>query len=594
VIRVLRNRAAWIRFLPAMDAGGSSPAPKLTERELKRLLEVGRALVTNLDVESVLRQVLETGRELTEARYAALGILDERGQELERFLYIGIDEETRRLIGPLPRGRGVLGELIRDPRPLRLADVTDHPRSYGFPPGHPPMTTFLGVPIAIRGEAFGNLYLTDKGGGEQFTEADQELAVVLAEWAAIAIENARLYQDVQRRRGELERAVRGLEATATVARAVGSETDLDRVLELVVKRGRALVDARSLLVLLEDPAGLRVVRAVGEKGKAALGARVRGEGTLAGSVLTTGSTVRVPSLADRIGHGLESITGGSTSAVVAPLGFRGRARGVLIALDRDRESPVFDADDEHLLTSFAASAAIAIATAQSVEAERLRLSILAAEEERKRWARELHDETLQDLSALKLLLESGRRADRSDAKDDATERALEQLGLTIAGLQNLITDLRPAALDELGIKPAVEALVARTAASSGLAVEARIDLAYDSGRASTRLAGEIESTVYRLVQEALTNAVKHAGAERAWVEIVENARTLTVTVSDDGGGFDPERTDGGYGLVGMRERVELVDGRLLIDSAGGRGTVVRAELPAVYEGGGDPADAEAG
>jgi GAF domain-containing protein len=176
-----------------MDAGESSPAPKLTERELKRLLEVGRALVTKLDVESVLRQVLDTGRELTEARYAALGILDERGRELERFLYIGIDEGTRRLIGPLPRGRGVLGELIRDPRPLRLADVTDHPRSYGFPPGHPPMTSFLGVPIAIRGEAFGNLYLTDKAGGEQFTEADEELAVVLAEWAAIAIDNARLY-----------------------------------------------------------------------------------------------------------------------------------------------------------------------------------------------------------------------------------------------------------------------------------------------------------------------------------------------------------------------------------------------------------------
>jgi signal transduction histidine kinase len=577
-----------------MQAGESGPWPKLTDRELKRLLDVGRGLVSNLDVESVLRQVLETGQELTEARYAALGILDERRQELERFLFIGIDEETRRLIGPLPRGRGVLGELIRDPRPLRLADVAAHPHSYGFPPGHPPMTTFLGVPIAIRGEAFGNLYLTDKAGGGQFTDADEELVVVLAEWAAIAIDNARLFQDVQRRRGELERVVRGLEATATVARSVGFETDLERVLELIVKRGRALVDARSLLVLLEEPTGLRVVRAAGEKASAALGARLRAEGTLAGTVLTAGTTVRVPSLADRPGHGLEPIKGGATSAVVAPLGFRGRARGVLVALDRDRDSPVFDSDDEHLLTSFAASAAIAIATAQSVEAERLRHSIRAAEEERKRWARELHDETLQDLSALKLLLESSRRADRPEAKDHATGRALEQLLLTIEGLQKLITDLRPAALDELGIKPAVEALVARTAASSGLDVEARIDLAYYSGRAATRLAGEIESTVYRLVQEALTNAVKHAGAERAWVEIVEDGSTVTVAVSDDGGGFDPERADGGFGLVGMRERVELVEGRLLIDSTHGKGTVIRAELPAVYGGGEPPADAEAG
>jgi signal transduction histidine kinase len=577
-----------------MDPPQGKREPHLTETELRRLLEVGRTLVANLDVESVLRQVLETGRELTQARYAALGILDEAGRELERFLYVGIDEETRRVIGPLPRGRGVLGELIRHPEPLRLADVARHPRSYGFPPGHPPMTTFLGVPIAIRGEAFGNLYLTDKAGEKQFTAADEELVVVLAEWAAVAIDNARLYQNVHRRRGELERAVRGLEATATVVRAVGFETDLDRVLELIVKRGRALVDARSLLVLLEEPTGLRVVCAAGEQGEGAVGARLHAEGTLAGSVLAAGSTARVPSLADRVGHGLDSITRGATSAVVAPLGFRGRARGVLVALDRDGESPVFDADDEHLLGSFAASAAIAIATAQSVEAERLRLTILAAEEERKRWARELHDETLQELSALKLVLESGQRGSRPDASEDAARRGLEQLQLTIEGLQNLITDLRPATLDELGIKPAVEALVARTAASSGLEVEARIDIAYDSGRALTRLSGDIESTVYRLVQEALTNAVKHAGAEHAWVEIVEDDRTITVSVSDDGGGFDPDDSGGGFGLVGMQERVALVDGRLLIDSAHGKGTLVRAELPAVYEGGAHAADAEAG
>jgi signal transduction histidine kinase len=488
----------------------------------------------------------------------------------------------------------VLGELIRDPRPLRLADVTAHPHSYGFPPGHPRMTTFLGVPIAIRGEAFGNLYLTDKAGGEEFTAADEELVIVLAEWAAIAIDNARLFQDVQRRRGELERAVRGLEATATVARSVGFETDLERVLELVVKRGRALVEARSLLILLEEPSGLRVVYAAGERCEDVLGTRLQAEGTLAGSVLAAGSAARVPSLADRPGHGLESITGQATSAAVAPLGFRGRARGVIVALDRDRGSPVFDADDEHLLASFAASAAIAIPTAQSVEVERLRLSIQAAEEERKRWARELHDETLQDLSAVKLLLESGRRADRPEAKDDATRRALEQLVLTIGGLQNLITDLRPAALDELGVKPAVEALVARTAASSGLDVEARIDLAYDSGRAPSRLSGEIESTVYRLVQEALTNAVKHAGAERAWVEIIEDGRTVSVAVRDDGGGFDPEGANGGFGLVGMRERVELVDGRLRIESAHGKGTVIRAELPAVYGAGVPPPGPGAG
>jgi len=172
---------------------------------LGRLLDVGRSLVSELDLEVVLGRVLEAARDLTGASYAALGILDEGREELERFLTVGIDADRRAVIGDLPRGHGVLGELIRHPHPLRLARVSDHPRSYGFPQGHPPMTTFLGVPILIRGEAYGNLYLTDKRSGE-FDERDEEATVVLAEWAAIAIENARLYERTESRREELQRA----------------------------------------------------------------------------------------------------------------------------------------------------------------------------------------------------------------------------------------------------------------------------------------------------------------------------------------------------------------------------------------------------
>jgi signal transduction histidine kinase len=557
--------------------------PQLAETELRRLLEVGRSLISELDVDSILQQVLEASRELTGARYAALGILDEHKRELERFLFVGIEEKRRPVIGPLPRGHGVLGELIRDPSPLRLADVAAHPRSFGFPPGHPPMTSFLGVPIAIQGEVFGNLYLTDKAAQEEFTDSDEEVLKVLSEWAAVAIDNARLYQDVQRRRNELERAVRGLEATAIVARSVGFETHLEQVLELIAKRGRALVDARSMFVLLQDSSRLRVACAAGDPGAGLLGVELEAEANLAGSVLATGTGERIPSLDDRVGHGLEAIAGGATSAVVAPLGFRGRARGMLVAFDRNHGSPAFDADDEHLLSSYAASAAIAIATAQSVETERLRLSILAAEAERKRWARELHDETLQELGALKLLLQGAQRAQRPPGARDAVTQAVEWLQLSIEGLQNLITDLRPAALDELGVSPALEALVARTEVSSGLDIEAHIDLADTSGRAATRLTGEIEGTLYRLVQEALTNAVKHAGAERVWIDIIEDDDRVTVAVSDDGGGFDPDQPASGFGLVGMRERVELVAGQLLVDSAHGKGTVVRAQLPALHE-----------
>ena len=556
---------------------------QLNEKELRKLLDVGRALVAELDVETVLRHVLETARELTGARYAALGILDERKEELERFVFVGIDEDTRRLIGPLPRGGGVLGELIRNPEPLRLADVTQHRRSYGFPPGHPPMTTFLGVPISIRGEAWGNLYLTDKAEGTEFDERDQESVIVLAEWAAIAIGNARLYEDVARRRGVLERAVRGLEATATVARAVGFETHLDRVLELVVKRGRALLDSDSLLVILEEGDKLRVAAAAGEIGADAVGVMLPLEGTLVGTVVTNGTSERVPTLAHRMGHGLDAVASGARSALVAPLGFRDRARGALVALDNGRGSRGFEPDEDHLLTSFGASAAIAIATAQSVEADRLKHSIRASESERSRWARELHDETLQELGALKLMLESAHGTGQPEKIQDAVERSLEQLGFSITALQSLITELRPASLDELGVKPALDALVRRASDRFGLQVEANFDLAYDRGRAPSRLLGEIESTVYRLVQEAITNVVKHAGAQKLQVEVVEANRSVRVTIRDDGSGFEPSRPGGGFGLVGMRERVELVDGRLVIDSMPGRGTVVRAEIPAVHE-----------
>jgi GAF domain-containing protein len=195
---------------------------RLDERRLRRLLDVGRALVSELDREALLREILEVARELTGARYAALGILDSERHEIERFIASGIDDETYRAIGDLPQGLGILGELIREPKPLRLRDIAEHPRSFGFPHAHPPMTTFLGAPILIRGEAWGNVYLTEKEAGE-FDESDEESLKVLGEWAAIAIDNVRLYEAVEDRRQELERAVSGLEATTAISRAIGGE-----------------------------------------------------------------------------------------------------------------------------------------------------------------------------------------------------------------------------------------------------------------------------------------------------------------------------------------------------------------------------------
>ena len=207
-------------------------------------------MLAELDLDQVLNRVLESAQELTEARYAALGVLNESRTELASFLTRGIDEAAHAAIGALPRGRGVLGALIHEPAPLRLADVGRHPRSYGFPAGHPPMHTFLGVPVLVRGTPFGNLYLTEKAGGAQFSDADEQAVEVLAEFAGVAIDHARRYTGASERRDELERTVAALEATTQIARAVEGETDLEVVLELVAKRGRALVSARALLIEL--------------------------------------------------------------------------------------------------------------------------------------------------------------------------------------------------------------------------------------------------------------------------------------------------------------------------------------------------------
>jgi signal transduction histidine kinase len=552
----------------------------LDQEQLTRLLAVGRALVSELDLESVLNQVLETARDLTSARYAALGILDEHKRELERFLTMGLGDDVRRTIGPLPRGHGVLGELIRNPQALRLPDVTEHPRSYGFPPGHPPMTTFLGVPVSVRGEAYGNLYLTDKADGEEFTESDEQLVVVLSEWAAVAIDNARLYENVERRRAELERAVRGLEATSAISRAVGFETELDRVLELIVKRGRAMSEARSFLVLLRKDGILRVEAAAGEVGSHVVGMEIPVDSSLPGAVARAGAGEHVADLGTRVGHGLDRIASGAQSAVVVPLGFRGRAGGALVALDRMRDGPAFDAEDQHLITSFAASAAIAIATAQSVEAERLRHSMRASEEERARWARELHDDTLQELGALKVMLDAARQTHDADRMTGSIDTALGQIEVSIRNLQALITELRPAALDQIGLLPALEALLKRVAATSGINVESEVRLEVEE----QRLDPEIERTLYRLVQESLTNVMKHASASRVSLELVEERGSVKVTIGDDGTGFDPTQISAGFGLVGMQDRVGLVGGKVSVDSSPGAGTTVRAELPARRDG----------
>ena len=308
--------------------------PALDELRLRRLIDAGRSLIAKLDVEAVLHQLLDVARDVTGARYAAVGVLDDRQQELERFVTAGIDPETHRAIGDLPRGRGILGVLIEDPRPLRLEHIGDHSQSYGFPVAHPEMETFLGVPVTIREEVYGNLYLTDKHGGGAFTDADEESAVILAGWAAIAIDNARLYGSVSERRDHLERTVRGLDTTVAIAQALGGETDLNRILELIVKRARALVGARTLVIMLEHENELVVTAGAGELRENIHGQRLDIEGSVTGRVLRSQRAERIHNAPDVLTRSLELLHFQAETALLVPLTFRGRAVGVLAAYDR--------------------------------------------------------------------------------------------------------------------------------------------------------------------------------------------------------------------------------------------------------------------
>lgn len=537
-------------------------------------MEVGRGLVSNLELEAVLQRLVEVGREVTGARYAALGILDEARVELERFITIGIEEEARVRIGELPRGRGVLGELIRDPKPLRLENVGDHPRSYGFPASHPPMRSFLGVPVMIRGEAFGNLYLTEKEGGP-FDRADEEAAMILADFAAIAIDNARLYTQAESRRQELERAVRRLEATTEIAHALEGDIELPHMLELVAKRGRALVDTRWLAILLEDELGFTVAAVAGEVSVARVGERLDAADTVVQHVLREGRTRRVADLSGALVAALGEIPSIDEAALFIPLAIRTAQLGVLIAADDRASGRPLSADDVRLLEALAASAATAVNTARSVAADRLRHSIEASEGERRRWARELHDDTLQGLGGLQVLLSSALRG-ADDQLADAVRSAVTEIGGEISKLRALIAELRPAALDELGLAPAIESLARRTATVEGLTVETNVDLELER---RARLDPEIESALYRIAQEALTNIGRHARASRVEITLLERDGCIELVVSDDGTGFDTGPEHSGFGLVGMQERVALAGGRLEIESQPGEGTALRAQLP---------------
>ena len=538
-----------------------------TQERTRALVEAGIALSSELSLDAVLLKLIETAASLTGARYAALGVLDPGAPRLERFLTTGIDDETQRAIGDLPTGRGILGVLIRDVAPLRLRDLCQDPRSVGFPPGHPPMRSFLGVPVVLRGVAYGNLYLTEKADGADFTQDDEDTVVLLASQAAVAIENARLYEAATRWSAQLE-------SLNEVMSALVGEFELPKLLQLVTENLRDLLHARVVTIAMPHLGGARIEAASGGGADEYVGMFLPGRSKTA-RVLERRRSERVDSVIDDPEIDQESARRlDMTTALYVPIVVRDEAIGVVTAHDKVGDDPRFSHEDLRLAETFAARAAVAVDLSRRVAREALQRVVTAQELERRRLARELHDETGQALTSILLGLRAIDDTAEAPAAKQAVEDVRELVRSTLQDVRQLAVDLRPKALDDFGLVAAVERLAHAFAEQTGIAVE------FVPTLSERRLPFEVETALYRIVQETLTNVVKHARASRVSVVLTRKDDSVSMIVEDDGVGFDPARTrDDGLGLVGMRERVGLLGGRLTVESRPGAGTTFVAEVP---------------
>jgi signal transduction histidine kinase len=549
--------------------GATAAHEGVGEAQLRRVIEATRRIHRSRSLDALLREVAESAAELAGARYAALGVIDATGTHLEQFITVGVDEVTRTRIGDLPHGKGILGILIREAAPLRLDDMGEDPRSTGFPPGHPAMKSFLGVPIMLRGHAYGNLYLTEKESGD-FTDEDQKVVELLASQAAVAVENARLLETSRR-------WMRQLDMMNELGATLVSELDLDRLLEMVADRLRELIAARVVVIdLRQADGGLRVQGASGD-GAARLLGMVSPHGSKSHHVLGRMRSERVDSALEdpEIHPEGEAQMLELQAGLWVPMVVRGEPIGVITAADKVGRDPRFTDEDMRLAQAFATRAAAAVDVTRRVSRDAVRAMMRGQEEERSRLSRELHDQTGQALTALLLGLNAARRA---ETLADAHAALADLDGIVreaLTDVRSIAVRLRPAALDELGLAAALERLAAAASAGSDAEVAITTTLGPEQ-----RLPEEIETAIYRIVQEAIGNAVRHGAAGRVDVTVVTRPDVVIATVEDDGAGFDTERVKGErLGLVGMREQAGLFGGRLEIESAPGRGAAVTVELP---------------
>jgi len=526
---------------------------------MQGLLDAVMAVGEGLELDTTLHRIVESARDLVEARYGALGVLDPTGG-LARFLHVGLDEETRAAMGPMPEGKGLLGQLIIDPRPLRLADLSTHESSVGFPPNHPPMRSFLGVPVRVRDSVYGNLYLTEKAGGGEFTAADEAVVQALASAAGIAVQNADLFEQTRLRQ-------QWLEASAEIRSELLSGATDDDALNLIAQRAMELTGSDAALIVLgPDPeSGDFTVRGHCGPDRAALvGRRIGGDDPLLREVLDSRAAVLAPSSGTLLG-GAETAEYGPTVAV--PLRSQEVVNGVLVAFRLPRGSP-FLPGEVPLLTSFADQATLAMELGEKNRALR-KLDVLA---DRDRIARDLHDHVIQRLFASGMQLQGTIRRSTDPEVRDRLAHVVDELDTTVRELRTAIFDLQTAGEGPAGgLGRRLLDTAAEAAAGSGMAPSVRI-----SGPIDSLVPPEVGTHAVAVVREAVSNVVRHAEASRVTVT-VEAGQDFQIEVVDDGVGFDPDAARSG--LHNLEQRARECGGECSVSPATVRGTRLSWRVP---------------
>ena len=530
-----------------------------------RLIESGLALASELSLPTVLQRIVDLATEVAGATYGALGTLGPRG-EIAEFLTSGLNPDERRAIGPLPVGRGLLGALFEDSRPLRLAKISEDARSVGFPLGHPPMDSFLGSPITSKDRVLGNIYLTEKIGAPSFSQDDEDALVILATQAGIAIDNARSHEQARQRE-------RSLESLREITNAILAGAGADEALELIADRARELVGAElaSIAVPTDDGRALVLQAVSGAHADQLRGQTFPQDGSITGEVISTGQPSVIGNLTtdDRAFQPVVKI-GDMGPAIFVPLSVEGKPFGTLGVANLDKGQP-FTEDDLRLVETFAAQAAVAVEYARAHE----ELRQMAVMLDRERIAKELHDGAIQSLFAVGMGLEATAAMTVDDEVVQRIDQASQEVDRVIRDLRNYIFGLRPGILADRQLDQALREMALDFESKTGIVTAVDIDESTASELSSR--AGDL----VQLTREALSNIGRHSRAETCSVRLRRDDESAVLVIDDDGTGFESLRTEGGpgNGLRNIRERAESLGGIASIESKPREGTTITVTLP---------------